>query len=115
MSTITGASTHTPTLIVGYESTRTARNIEHQTLGGEVSITLRKASPRSGTMVAIFEIEAEARALDADLVNPRVFVVSRDDLDEESMQFVPNGRLEVALDTEHFVWLVSIDFREVGS
>lgn len=115
MSTITGATTHTPTLIVGYETTRTARNIEHQTLGGDVSITLRKASPRSGTMVVLFENEADARALDADLVNPRVFVVTRDDLDEDTMQFVPNGRLEISLDTETYVWLVSIDFREVGA
>lgn len=114
MSTITGAATHTPAVIVGFASSRLARNIEHQTLGGAVSVTLRRATSRTGTMGAVFADEASARALETDLLNPRVFTVTRDDIEDGSMQFVPNGRIDVTVDTEQgYVWLVAVDFREV--
>jgi hypothetical protein len=113
MSTIIGTATHTPEVIVGFSSSRQSRNIEHQTLGGGVSVTLRAPSTRTGTLQAVFETENEARALETDLLNARVFTATRDDLDDDTMLFVPNGRIAVDLNTESFVWVVSIDFREV--
>jgi hypothetical protein len=114
MSTITGTQIHTPTVIEGASSSAPTRTIVHETLGGATVVTLRAAGPQQGSVSAVFQTEAAARALEADLRLAQTLTMFRDDLDADSVQFVPQGAVDVVLDTSVYVWVVTFDYVRVA-
>lgn len=114
MSTITGTQTHTPAVIEGASFGGTARTIVHESLGGAPVVTLRAGAPRRGTVLAAFADEVSARALEADLMNARTFILTRDDLASGPVEFVPQGDIRVDLNTAVYVWTVAFDWVRVS-
>lgn len=115
MSTITtGSVVHTPEVIVGFEASREVGTLVHRTLGGSPSVTLRAAGPDSGRAVAVFDNEPDARALMSGLASAATALMMRDDVGSAAfVTFVPQGELEIEVDTETFVWLVTFDWVQV--
>lgn len=111
----TGGS-HVPDLIDGYRSTRTSRNVLHTLAGSqEPAITLRPAGLRRGSLTALFSVQAEALALEADLAAGQTLTFDTDELTDVDMTFVLDGSLVVELDRDtRSRWTVTFDFQEVS-
>jgi len=114
-TTITsGTTTFTPILIRDYQSTQTSGNLIHELLGGEVDVTLREASTRSGSLQLLFPDEATAQACRAAHASAAVFELHQTDATSVEMTYVVDGRLEVAPDEEaENVWWVTVEYREL--
>lgn len=117
MSTITiGATTITPTLIDGYESTRESRNIVHPIIGtASPDVTIRPAMLRRGTLRLLFTTEAAAKTAEdthANATEPATLVAP--EASTVDMTYVVDGRISRALDeATRRAWIVLVDFQEV--
>lgn len=113
-----GAVIISPTLILGYESTRKPGNVIHEILGRESpSVTFRPAGLRRGRMELLFEEESTAADAEAALAAGEVCTLSDDDRTTVAMSFVlpRDGDLSRKLDDEtRAAWVVAFDWREVS-
>ena len=117
-----GAVTITPSLILGYESTREPRTIVHAIMGLESpDTTLRPAGLRKGRMELGFTgatAEADSRAAETTLATPAVFSLVSSDRLTVQMSFVlpEGGSLTRALeDQTRAAWVVAFDWQEVAA
>lgn len=104
----------TPRLVLGYESGREARNIVHQIPAREdPDVTYIPAALRSGSLELFFTTRVAAWAALALHALPGLFVYV-DTLTEVSMNYVPTGRMAIALDPTTLTrWTLTVPYHEV--
>lgn len=119
-TTITsGASTITPTQVLGYSSSRPVMNIIHPVLGAaSPDVTLRLAGLRKGTLELGFQgTTSEATSLAAEnlLKSAVTFTLTSTDRTSIQMNFVLDGTLERELEGEsRNAWIVTFGWQEVA-
>lgn len=116
MTTIShSAGIITPTIVDGYQATRTPRTIIHPILGREdEDVTFRPASLRRGTLSLVFAGEADARSAVAVLALPQVLTLADPSVSIGMSFVVAEEDIQLALDTRtRDVWIISVPFREV--
>ncbi|TQJ31945.1 hypothetical protein [Microbacterium sp. SLBN-146] len=114
-----GASTITPTEILGYTSERESRNIIHAILGrSNPDVTLRPAALRTGTLIMGFHganSEADSASAEALHATGGVFTVLSPDRGTIEMSYVAAGRITRELEDEtRDAWVLRVDFQEVA-
>lgn len=115
-TTITGASPHTPTLLITYWWTRQSRTLIHPIPGAaDGAVTLRPAGLRVGRAGAVFADKSAAMALEAELALAQTLTLADSDHSELDMTFVFDGQLELKLDpATRRNWILSWDYLEVS-
>lgn len=110
-----GATTVTPSLILGYSTSSDAQNVRHDVIGAaSPSYTLAPDRLRAGTLGLLFLTAAAAETARAFLVQKKVFVLASSDLPQINMSFIREGAIEVELDEETFAaWIVRVGYQEV--
>lgn len=108
----------TPTLVMGFSSSRELGNIEHPILGSdEVAVTLRPAKLRTGTLECLFagdDPEGDSRIAEVTLSGASVFAIASDERPSIDMSFTVTGSIDRALDPEtRSLWTVTFGFQEV--
>ena len=114
MTTVTkGATTLTPILVLGFESTQQSGNIIHPVLGTSTpSVSYAPASLRAGTFEFLVATLAIAEVWRAIHTTSGVFTLY--DADESlTVNYIPSGDIKVSLDPETDLWTVSIAWQEV--
>lgn len=117
-TTITaGATLITPKLVEGYDVSAAGQTIVHQILGRtDPDVTLRVADMRTGTLMLLLVVEADAWAAFNALRAATVCVLASDERSIGMRFVVPSGQsVGIALDTttrNH--WHVTVPFQEVG-
>lgn len=119
-TTITsGASTITPTQVLGYKAAREAQTIVHNILGVSApDVTLRPASLRSGRLELGFQgasAQANSKTAADLLASAATFNLVSTDLTTIPMPFVVQGTVERELeDGSRAAWIVSFDYQETA-
>jgi hypothetical protein len=111
-----GTTTFTPTLVHGYESSRATATVVHQILGRSApNVSIRPAALRTGTLELIFANgEIDSKACEDAHAAGGVFTLSSTEASTIPMSYVANGAIARALDDTRAVWILRIDFHEVG-
>lgn len=115
-TTITyGATTLTPTLVLGWESSQDTYNVIHDILGLTIpSVTLRGSKSRSGTLSTLWQTAAQAEACRVLHSAPGVFTLASTEVPQLNMSYVVAGSVTATLDEDSSrLWTVSIDYQEV--
>lgn len=117
MSTITkGTTVLTPTLVLGYETSRESLNQIHELVSGRTTATLAPALPRRGTLRLFFATKVDAWACFTLHATPGQFAFADTDIAQTSMNYVVNGTIDIRLDPETRVrWLVDVPYQELSS
>lgn len=109
-----GVETSKPLLVTSYESSRQSQNVFNPIVGGGMDVVLYPASLRTGTLVCLFDNEADAKFCED--IHSRTTVLTFSDSDHPTigMTYVPSGSIARALDSaSRLLWTVSIGFQEV--
>jgi hypothetical protein len=117
MTTISdGATTITPILVTGWESTRTAENVLHNIVGrSDHDVTYRPAGMRAGTLECLCESLEAALQLEALAAQPKRLTLTDPDHPSIGMTFVPTADIRVTLDDEtRKQATVAIDYQQVA-
>lgn len=116
-STITagnGAGASSPTLILGYETSRANRNRIVDLVGGGIAAVLVAPRPRSGELELFYETEADAWASFALHGEETTFELVDTEIPAIGMTYVVNGDIGLALDEEtRRRWVVTVRYQEV--
>jgi hypothetical protein len=102
-----------PLLIVGYETTRSQRNLTHDMLDGSIVVTLLTPRPRSGTLRLLYADEYAAQGCMDLHATPDTFTLVTGDRYTLNMVYTA-GTLSMALDdqtSDH--WIVSVEYQEL--
>lgn len=112
---VTDPSTLATALLVnGYAASRVIRNQVHAIIGtAEPSYTLRDAGPRSGTITYVFADQTQASRCEVIHSRPGVITVTDPDLPGGHLSYIATEQLDILLDADSAVWLVSCGFLEV--
>jgi hypothetical protein len=116
VSTISdGTTTITPASVTELRSAQPARTIAHEIIGGDTEYTLRDAGPRTGSLVLVFEVEADADAARAALAASAVWTFTHPDRPSAGMSFVVvGGDRSVEPDPQTAAaWTIAVPFGEV--
>ncbi|MCU1439997.1 MAG: hypothetical protein JWP85_994 [Rhodoglobus sp.] len=116
-ATITrGATVLSPTLVLGYESSRRSGNIVHKILGREdPDVTFAPAGLRTGTLRIFCLDQTDAIATEALHTEVGVFVLADPEVAGIDMSYVPSGDIRSRLDDRTVTrWVVEIDYQEVA-
>lgn len=110
-----GATTITPAVVLGYETSSESGNTVHAVIGAEdPAVTLGVEGMRSGTLEMAFITQALAWAARAFLKTPNIFTLASTDATVIGMRFVRTGRMSIGLDPETLsVWVLTTDYQEV--
>ena len=110
-----GATTITPLLVTGWESSRETQNVLHVIVGrADVDVTFRAAGLRSGTLTALCDSLELALQLEVLLAQPKRFTLTDTDHAAVNMAFVVAGAIAVQLDDETRVQAtVAVDYQQV--
>lgn len=115
-TTIThNATTITPELVLGWESSQESKNILHDIIG-KVSpdVTLKAPSLRNGTLTTFWLDETDAEACRALHSNLGSFTLASDEITQANMTYVTAGTIAMMLDEDtRAYWTVEIEFQEV--
>lgn len=117
-STITAsnsAGTTSPTLVLGYETTRESRNVVHDLIGGGIAVALIAPRPRSGELRLFYPVEADAWAALALHAEETTFALTDTDRPAVGMTYaVGDGGVRLGLDeTTRNHWVVTVSYQEV--
>ncbi|MDJ0336440.1 hypothetical protein QMG83_14530 [Salinibacterium sp. G-O1] len=104
-----------PTLILGYETSRAIRSVAHKLLSSpENVVTLRPAALRAGTIRYLFDTAATAHLAERFHAEPSTITLDDPDAFGE-MQYLPTGASTLALDPDtRTMWTLTVDFQEVS-
>lgn len=104
-----------PLLVTQWNATANTRHIVHDVLGNPwPDITVQPAGPRTGTMSALFDNEADAAALFAMLTGTTVVTFSDDSTSITAMRLLANGSVTIAQDDQDRTkWVVTFAYQEV--
>lgn len=117
-----GTTAVQPRVLDGWQSTRAVRTVVQDVQGGGVDAWLQPASPRSGTLTAMFVGMSDAFSLEALLGAGTVLTFADSDEPARGMTFVASGDIRVTRGddalllpdgTEEFGWAVEFGFQEV--
>jgi len=112
-----GASSVSPSLVLGYKSTRQAGNLIHPIIQRtDPDVTLAPAGLRTGTL-ELFCLDL-AQALEVETLHAGAGVCQLEDTDLPAlnMLYVAAGAIGLELDDEtRLRWVVSVDYQEVAS
>jgi len=119
-TTITAISTSasvTPLLVLGYETTRTSRNIVYDLLDGGIGIVLGSPRPRSGTLELLFDDETSAFAALTLHEQETTFSLADEDRPSVDMTYVlGEGDLSLTLDSDtRTAWVLAVPYQEVDA
>jgi hypothetical protein len=108
------SATTSPTLVLGYDTTRTGRNVIHNLIGGGIAVTLVPPAPRSGTLQLFYPAEADAWAALALHETADSFTLVNDERPGIGMTYVLDGGITLTLDPEtRDLWTLAVDYQEV--
>jgi len=115
-TTITaGATTITPALVLGYDTTTRAGNVMHQIIGSSApAVTFFPESLRSGELKLMFPSRALAWAAQTFLKAQTIFTLASTDETLIGMKFVRDGSMSIALDNDMLeFWQLTVSYQEV--
>ena len=115
-TTITsGATTITPELVTGWESTNDTYNIVHDILSKNTpEVTLRGSQTRSGTLTMLFLTEASCETARALHTGSNVLTLASTQITAANFQYVVAGNVSTVLDDDtRRYWTLSVDYREI--
>lgn len=115
-TTITsGATTITPQLVTGWESTNDTQNIVHDILSRSTpDITLRGSTTRSGTLVMLFLTEAACETARALHTGANVLTLASTQITAANFDYIVAGAVAAALDDEtRRYWTLSVDYKQI--
>jgi hypothetical protein len=117
MTTITWAgatSPITPTVVDGYESTRTGGNVVHPIAGrSDPDVTLAPAGLRRGTLRCVFDSATASKEAEDAHAAARAFTLTSDTATVE-MYYIVDGEISRVLDASRAGWILSIPFQEIA-
>ena len=116
-TTITsGATTITPELVTGWESTNDTFNIVHDILSkASPDITLRGSTTRSGTLTMLFVTAAACETARALHVGANVLTLASSSITAANFNYVVNGAVTATLDDDtRRYWTLSVDYKEIA-
>lgn len=121
VSFTSGATAVQPLVINGWESARTSQSFLHQIVGGGIDAVLRPATPRSGTLAAVFTDKAAAFALEMLLAAGVIVTFADTDVPDLNMAFVASDDIRVTRADEAvtidgadtYIWLVEFSYQEL--
>lgn len=121
MTTITssqqGNPTSTPTLVVGYESSRDSRNVFKPVYTNATpaeDVALRAAGPRTGRITYLYRSEGLSRDAETMHRGPYTFTLVDPDVPSVNMTYAVDGQITRRLDPDtRTIWLLEVGFREV--
>lgn len=108
-----GTTAVLPELVDGWSSTRTARTVIQPVIGGGVDAWMQPASPRNGSLTAVFSSLDDAVALETLLAAGTAITFSDSDHPTLSMTFAPTDDITVNQSDGRSAWLVRFGFQEV--
>lgn len=110
-----GATTITPSLVLGYETASESGNRIHQIIGAQdPAVTLGSEGMRSGTLKMIYPTQALAWAARSFLKTSNIFTLASTDETVIGMRFVRDGAMTIELDEDTLsTWILTIDYHEV--
>lgn len=114
--TVNDASTDTttPTLVLGYESSRESRNVVHDLIGGGIAVTLIEPRPRKGSLELFYLTETTAAAALELHTRETSYTLTSTDRASISMTYVVDGAITIRLDDEgRRRWVVTVGYQEV--
>jgi len=105
-----------PLLVLGYETTWTARTVLHDVIGTAVPVpTLRAAGTRSGTLSLLYSDEALAVAAAQLHRKAARFQLTDTDRPSVNMLYVCSGTISLSLDPETLtIWILDVEYSEVN-
>lgn len=116
-TTITsGATTITPQLVTGWESTNDTFNIVHDILSKSTpDITLRGSTTRSGTLTMLFLTETACETARALHVGANVLTLASTAITAANFDYIVSGAITATLedDTRRY-WTLSVDYKEIA-
>lgn len=115
MPTLTrGATVITPTLVLGYETSREVPTVTHVLLNGATRHTLRPGRPRTGTLTLFFATYTAAWAAFSAFAAVGSWVYVESDVPAAGMTFLVSGSVTIALDPVTAIrWTVAVPYVEV--
>lgn len=108
------AGTITPDLVLrGHITENEARSIVHEIPGStDVAVTLRPASPATGSMQLLFMDHTAAEAARQMHLTAHAFIVETD-LDFLPAAYVPQGAIRKAQQDNQHRWVLELQYQEV--
>lgn len=116
-TTITsGATTITPELVTGWESTNDTFNIVHDILSKSTpDITLRGSTSRAGTLTMLFLTEGACETARALHAGANVLTLASTDITAANFSYVVAGTIATTLeDTTRRYWTLTVDYKEIA-
>lgn len=114
LSRTSDATTSTPTLVLGYEASKTANNIFTTLIDGSVVVTAVAPGLRQGTLKLYYPSEATAWAAFAYLSVATKYRIVETAVTAVSMYFYTDGEMSIELDdATRAQWVLSVGYREV--
>ncbi len=109
--------TSEPDLVMGYETSRTSRNIRHEIVGGGIGVSLIPADLRRGTLRLYYgDREADAAACVEMHARGEVMTITIDERDTLSMSYFVDGEFGYSLDEQtRDDWVVSVAYQEIDT
>ena len=105
-----------PILVDGYLSARQSNNVFNQVIGGVTDVTLRPMSARVGTLRLLYATEEDALDAEYTLMQQEALKFANSELPSADMTFVVDGQITRQLDPEsRYLWIITVDFREVAA
>lgn len=109
-----GLATVIPDLVLGYEAESEATTIEHQLIGGGLSVSVSADLPRAGVLALFFVDRADAWAAHDLHLAAGVWTLTDPDFPELNMQYVRKGSMTIKLDEDTRIpWLLTVGYRAV--
>ena len=111
-----GATTITPELVTGWESTNDTFNIVHDILSRSTpDITLRGSTTRSGTLTMLFLTEASCETARALHLGANVLTLASTEITAANFDYVVAGAVAASLEDEtRRYWTLSVDYKEIA-
>lgn len=110
-----GEISASPQQLLGFKSTRTARNLVHDIIDrSDPDITIKPAGLRKGTLELLCLNLAAGLAVEALHAGEGVIALEDTDRPTLDMSYVASGAITLELDTQTGIrWVVAVDYQEV--
>jgi hypothetical protein len=111
-----GATTITPELVTGWESSNETYNIVHDILSRSTpDITLRGSTTRSGTLTMLFLTEASCETARALHAGANVLTLASTEITAANFDYIVAGPVVTMLeDVTRSYWTLTVDYREIA-
>lgn len=108
------SNTASPTLVLGYDTSRESQNIVHDIIGGGIAVSIVRPRPRQGRLELFFETEAQAFSALQLHSREATFTLNDSERPSVSMTYVTEGGIGLSLDSAtRNRWVLSVGYQEV--